>query len=631
MILRLLKRDPLWVGMLPLLVVVAAATWLLGPILLQTIALFEELSTSGTKAADLSDLHRVVMGMVALQVVLLSLTMAGGWSRHVDGSKPMSRALPMDLLLPIAPRSFWTARLVAQLLLLVLPLLLAAVVLKALGETQGLAAFWKVGAAAAIPMFLVFGLAPDRPAIDRRRDNACIIAVIVVALALLGYDLGAFTDRDLSSPRYAVEWVLILSVLWAARGYGLLPRSWSLPRGAKTAERMLDELNLPDSPAAALPMRWLVPWSTLWTPPVLALCSFGLVIAPVYGMLAAPWVVVVCSAALIVAGAQRVLTGMQFMAALPVPRREPLLIIVVPVVISLTLGGLIAMGWAEYRHSERPAVTLDNQLERLASNAAGQAQFEGWVDVIVPLRHWRLAPGGDIPLQAGPGGEQVRPRSVHPLGLSFLTVYNPFDAPLGSSQAFTAWQFSRALAAEHGVQIEAAELSERYLETAPDGRVSISHEHVSHNLAHQEENGGEWYGSMDTLISDYPELASSWDGRRAALWVLAIAALAALGSVMYFRLRHGGRAAKIIAVGVQALLMMLFAVDMWLVIGFEQGHPQVLFAVLGEAVMSWLPTSAVMVWVITGAFVTVAFMIIARSLDLAEVVMQADGAAKKAG
>jgi len=354
----------------------------------------------------------------------------------------------------------------------------------------------------------------------------------------------------------------------------------------------------------------------------------GLIIAPVYGLLSAPWVVVTCAAALIVAAAQRVLTGMQFLAALPVPRRQLLLMLLVPTVISLTLGGLIARGWAEYRHSERPVVTVDKQLERLPADGSGQMRFDGWVDVIVPLRHWRLAPGGVPPLQAGPDGESVRPRAVHPLGLSFLTVYNPFDAPQGSSQGFTAWQFSRALQAEYGVHLEAAELSERYLETGRDGRVAISPKQVSHNLDLHNADEGQWYGSMGTLTTDYPELVSSWDGRRAALWVLASSALAALFSMVFFRLAQGSRSAKVVAFAVQGLLMMLFAVDMWLKIGFEQAHPQVLFAVLGEAVISWLPSSTLMVWAITGGVAVVAFMIIARSIDLAEVVVRGGKVAK---
>lgn len=628
MMLRLLRRDPLCVALLPLLVVVAAATSALGPWVLKTVDLIAGSITSGGSAIDFSDLYRAAMGMVALQVMLLSTTMAGSWSRRVDGVQPLTRALPMDLLLPIAPRSLWSARLVAQLLLLALPLLVAAIVLKALGQTQGLAAFWKVGAATAALIFMIFGLAPARPAVVRKRDKAWVSVAAFAALGLLGYDLGAFTDEAISSRRFAVECALAASMLWAARGYGLLPLSWSLPQASKTADMVRDELDLPDSPAAALPVRLLVPWSTLWTPQALALCSMGVIIAPVYGSLAAPWVVVVCSAALIVAGAQRVLSGMQFLAALPVSRRQLLLVLIVPTVITLSLGGLIAKGWADYQHSERPAVTLDNELERLPADGSGQKRFDGWVDVIVPLRHWRLAPGGVVPLQAGPGGESVRPRAVHPLGLSFLTVYNPFDAPKGSSQAFTAWQFSRALQAEYGVQLEADELSERYLDTQRDGRVAISHKQVSHNLDHQEAEEGEWYGSMGTLTADYPELVSSWDGRRAALWVLAVSALAALFSMMFFRLRQGGRSAKVVSSTVQGLLMMLFAVDMWLKIGFEQSHPQVLFAVLGEALMSWLPASTVMVWAITGAFATVAFMVMARALDLAEVVVQGDKAAK---
>ena len=628
MIFRLLRRDPACVTLLPLLVIIAALAQFLGPTIQETIRLLGEINSKGTVGGDPSGLQLIALAMVALQVTLLSITMLGSWSRHTDGTRPFARARPMDLLLPIAPRSLWGARLVAQLMVIVLPLLAVAVIFKAQGQVEGLAGFWKVGVMTTALMFAIFGLVPGQSSLHRTRDNLLIFGLMAVGLALLGYDVGAFTDDAVSGQRFAVEGALLLSIAWAVRGYGRLPLSWSLPQAKKTVDAVREELGMPDSPIAALPPRWLVPWSTLWTAQAFALCSLGVIVAPVYGSLGAPWVVVTCAAALIVAGAQRVLVGMQFLAALPVSRRQLLLVLVVPTVISLTLGGLIARGWTESQHSERPAVTLDNQLERLPSDGSGQMRFDGWVDVIVPLRHWRLAPGGVVPLQAGPEGESVRPRAVHPLGLSFLTVYNPFDAPKGSSQAFTAWQFSRALQAESGVQIEAAELSERYLDTGRDGRVSISHKQVSHNLAHVEATEGEWYGSMGTLITDYPELVSLWDARRAALWVLAVATLAALFSWMFFRLRQGSRGAKVTAFSAQALLMMLFAADMWLKIGFEQGHPQVMFAVLGEAVMTWLPSSTLMVWAITGGVVVVAFMIMARSVDLAEAVVRGDKAAK---
>jgi len=200
-------------------------------------------------------------------------------------------------------------------------------------------------------------------------------------------------------------------------------------------------------------------------------------------------------------------------------------------------------------------------------------------------------------------------------------LYTPYDAPFESSQAFAAWQFSRALEAEHGVRLDADMLPERDLETRRNGQLDIHREQVSRNLELHEAGDTRWYGSMGTLVSDHPELAARWDARRAALPVLCVAALVALARVLKLRLRLGKRLGQVLTILLPSAIGIALVFSMGTRLWFGAGRPQVLFAVTGDGLLSWLPDNAAAVWAI--AALAAAYEVLARALERAEQPMRA--------
>ena len=572
--------------------------------------------------------------MLALQAVLITCFITMFWSRRLDGGQLLPRARSMELVLPIAPRASWSARLIAHVCVILAPLLVTWGVLGLLGHAPVPWLIVKIGAGCVAVVLLGFGWAPERASLDRRSDHLIVTAGIVGMLALLAFDLAIFAESTPGAPaigeRFATEIALAVAVLWVLRGAVRLPSSWPLsgkapaPSGsAKGAVSTGAASRTPRTAATDRRCWWRVMTTVLWPGQVIVLCVLGAIMVSFTGATNETMVPVLVCVAMLVFQVRELLPRSRFLATLPVPRRRVLTLGLLPLVVALSLGGVAACALIVWRHAERPVVTLDKQVVRLSPKDAprGERRFDSWVDVVVPLHHWRLAGGAGVPLQVAPDGEQHQPRAVPVMGLPFLTVYNPYDAPLGSSQAFTAWQFSRALEAEFGVQLDADELSERYLMTQRDGQIDIANAQVRRNLDAHEAGERPWYGSMGTLVADFPELKARWDLRRAALPILGVAVLMAMLALLgriKLPLRHRARVAKVLAIVLPSAILLVLTLSMGMTLGFGAGHPQVVFSILGDRLLSWLPDNVAVVWSVVFLAVVAAYEVLARTFEAAE-------------
>jgi hypothetical protein len=631
MIARLLRRDPLLRIQVPVAVAVGVITAGMAPTMVDTFSNFVELrgdASGSTGSPVLDGFSALLLPFFALQALMISLVLGGSWQSRRDGLGILARCRPMDLMLPIPPRASWAARLVAHGLAVVLPLAVVLGVFVSIDGDLDLTPGVDVGLAFLAFVLLGFGTATDRPDFRRVADGWKLVAALAVSLAALAFDLNAFTDGASSDPRWATEALFVAGCLWAWRGHRRLPQAWSaLDAPAATGANKSSEASTTASTSqgGSRSGTWRVISSTLWDRRLLIFSYTGLLLVPMLSVVSPTWVLVLVGACPIVMATQYTLFRLRFLATLPIARSRLLAVGVAPAVVCSALGGVASLGLESWRHPQRPVVTLDNQVERLAGETdSGRARFRTWLDVLVPWRHWRLAPGGVAPEQISPGGESMSPRVVSVLGLPALSVYNPYDAPHGSSMAYTAWQFSRALEAEHGVSIAPQVISDRYLETQRDGEVSFSSEQRSHNLAIQEEQDGPWYGALGTLVHDYPEFTPQAAPGRSALAVLAVALLAAVGGAMLLALRPGSLGSKLSSVILPLVPMLALTLGMSLGPLFDggEGQPQVLFALAGNGLLDLLPNgpwaSWVWPWVIALLAATAAFALLARCMERAE-------------
>jgi len=538
-----------------------------------------------------------------------------------------SRYRPLDLMLPIAPRSAWCALLIAHGISIAVPLLTTWLIVSILGQSPVLPVLWKIAAASATVVLYLFGRSPERATHWGLRGLLGMVSVIVLSGLLLALDWGAFQDAAPVHYRFGIEIALGIAAVWALRAYRRLPQSWSLPADNSAA---LMRNRRPANSASATetqlrPSQWsaskskLRAWSMLVHSPIpvtwpLFGAVFSLLVSSFFMMalflskgphgMAPAWAVTV-----IVLAAQRVRTDSQFLATLPITRRRLLGVVLGPLAVALALGIALGVSLSSQQLDRDPVVTLRRQ--QLDSSPGPQ-----WVGVTVPVHHWRLAGLDGIPDQISPDGERITPLAMHLKGLGFLTVYNPFEVPRGSSQAFTAWQFSRALQAEFGVSLESDGLSERYLETYPNGRVVISEQPTKRSLAeHEAGELGErpWPG---LLTGKHPKTLARWDARRAALSVLFVVVLATLLGSLQFRVRAGTRIAKpaTISMYLPPMLSIPYIIVSWTPLE----SPLALLPIAGNTLLSLLPDSALFVWLLTAAVAVIGFNILARGLDRAE-------------
>jgi hypothetical protein len=117
---------------------------------------------------------------------------------------------------------------------------------------------------------------------------------------------------------------------------------------------------------------------------------------------------------------------MQWLEALPVPRRAFLLAALVPVVLPVAIG-------AAFTVAGRDVVSA--------------APRSGTRSVQVPLEYWRHAPGGVAPVVTAPWGETFRPK---PETFLRYPLYNPYAVGPETSARFVEWQYRRAREAVSG-------------------------------------------------------------------------------------------------------------------------------------------------------------------------------------
>ncbi len=91
--------------------------------------------------------------------------------------------------------------------------------------------------------------------------------------------------------------------------------------------------------------------------------------------------------------------------------------------------------------------------------------------VVIPLRHWEIVRSTDPETATTPWGETWK-AGRRPLGSgSRWAIQSPVSTPPGSSRELVAWQLSRAVERVYGRRIAPEELSRRYLDVDPDGKV----------------------------------------------------------------------------------------------------------------------------------------------------------------
>lgn len=636
MIAKLLRRDPMVAVQLPVFVIVAGLVGSLGGVLMRTASQFVELSARASEAHQIDmDPGLLMTAMLGAQALAIAVILCGRQAYLWDGVQPHVRSQPMELMLPIAPRAAWCARLIAHGIAIAVPLLTTLLVFLVMDERDSLLALWKVAAAAAVVVFFVFGCSPEQAAPRGRSFVVGIVLVLLGSGLLLAFDLGVLEDALSTGPRFGLEVALAVASVWSVRAYRRLPLSWdlsdnrskALTRAARPA--LGESATGPRGRSGTRPPAWraanwcVTTWATVGPFRIFGLSAVGCLGAWLTWFAreqVTTWVPVLWAAGLVAFAARMLLMNARFLTTLPISRRRLLGAILGPLACGVALGCALGFGFGEGSKGTRPMVTMDDQVQKRSVIDPDRPHFQhdSWMDVVVPLRHWRVAAFDGVPEQVAPDGERATPRAVHPLGLGFLTVYNPYDAPLGCSRAFTGWQFSRALHAEHGVSVDSAELSERYLQTTTFGQVGFSSAQVARAVADNKLGTRPWNGTLGTLVDDYPETAHRWDARRAALPVLAAVVLAAVLGSLLLRLRDGTWTCKVALFLFPMFVAVAFSLDLMLKLWLGPEHPQVLFAIAGETLLSWLPDVAWVVWLLTIATAAVGFLALSRALDRAE-------------
>jgi hypothetical protein len=125
----------------------------------------------------------------------------------------------------------------------------------------------------------------------------------------------------------------------------------------------------------------------------------------------------------------------RWLLALPISPRGLLTVTLVASVLPLFSGAAIGL-LIGANSSFRP----DNSL-----SAGPKPQGIGDVNVALPF--WRYAAHGQVPVIQAPWGETVQPVTFSPLGLTF---YNPYTTRPDSSKRLHEWQFERATTAIYG-------------------------------------------------------------------------------------------------------------------------------------------------------------------------------------
>lgn len=151
------------------------------------------------------------------------------------------------------------------------------------------------------------------------------------------------------------------------------------------------------------------------------------------------------------------LASLHHLDALPLSRRPLVAALLLPHLLLLCAGYGLGVAVASGARSRLEYVNFEKR--------------ESGFEVTVPLRVYRFARGGEVPLADSPWGETHAPEPLALFGGSGAVVYSPYSAPPGSSLRFVALQISRAVEAVYGASIPAETIEERYLGGLADGSV----------------------------------------------------------------------------------------------------------------------------------------------------------------
>lgn len=633
MIATLLRRDAVLASVGWSTLVAVFIAWLLTVTVLDTVAELDvTLTDTGAQPAG-GGLTSWLGLLLHLEVLGLVFALSAGFAGTRDGTGPFAIARPLDHGLPVAPRQAWLARLLALVVALVLPLGAAwAVIAWTRGQDEA-AALGRIACLGA--SVILAGLATVGDDGGRHlRGHLAVVATLLAAATALAADLGAFRPED-APPRQGFGWMgpglLLLTAGLAAHRWWCLPAGWSLVttgglrsgRKARSAER--------PEPSAAPALRGSdgrVLRSCLWSGIVLSWAALDIALLPLVASLDRPLALVLFPVMTLAMTPLALTSRLRLLDPLPVARRRLLLIGLVPVLVGVLVGGGLALGLEALRHPLRPLVTVEDQVrERTPAPADPLQRYESWVDVVVPRGRWQVAWDGEAPLLTTAEGGTIRPRIHRILGL--VPVYNPFDAPPGTSEAGVAWQWSRALEAEHGVRLDPALLADQYLETEVDGEVDIDWRHTARENDARDQDLIPYYHGVGTLVLDHPELARPWDSRQLALLLLVIAVLTAGGSSLALRLRPGTRAARWFRGLLATIFLVAYLGDQVLELWLGPAHPQVLFSIAGQALLDLVPFGAAGVWTLTALVLWGSWSVLARAFERTEAVTSTWGAPRR--
>ena len=292
---------------------------------------------------------------------------------------------------------------------------------------------------------------------------------------------------------------------------------------------------------------------------------------------------------------------MHLLDPLPISRRRIFALLVLPGLLAVAAGygaGRIGAATSE----ERPSIQYTSQITR------GQAPpyRSSFPTLRVPYTEFRTAWNGEVPPIESPWGESHEAWRIPLYSGSRAMVYLPFSTPEGSSVDFVALQISRAVEAVYGRTIPYEEIRERYLETSPEGVVSLRNP------------------SGLTLLEDYPELSVGGEGPLFPVAIL-ITGLLYLGiGSLYLRtyrasISEGKRKAAFFAV-LGGTLVLHITPFIAFISGFVED-----WVVLGqaEAGLLWLartlPGGEAAVWVLCAAILYAGYRLAQGAFERIEV------------
>lgn len=217
---------------------------------------------------------------------------------------------------------------------------------------------------------------------------------------------------------------------------------------------------------------------------------------------------------------------------LPISRRLIFGLIVWP--FSLCLGAGYLTGYLVTEFKSDPG-------ELVFFEIAPECRPDSVLGVALLPRYFEIDMDGKVEDIVSPWGETTTPRILSPIKGLPVVIYKPYSTDGASSEAFIAWQLSRAVQTIYGDSIAPADLAENYLTSNdPDAGRPVTGKHESL-----------------TLAADYPELSPVHYGHGAPGIFLVIGVLLLITLQMNFRIMRGYSSVKRVNVAFVVSLVLL--------------------------------------------------------------------------